>query len=132
MVLYPLESMLILKKDVRVINWVYIHAMQGDFASATHDSAAHKQVADKKGIHHKRVTAKPKATIDTVLVVNPSSSSGVTGKDWDSLFVKIKEVLGENLEVAFTKKAGKGTVLTRDFLIKGFTKIAAVGKEMAR
>lgn len=100
--------------------------MQDDFASATHNPAAHKQGAVKKGIHQKRITTKRKAS-DTVLLVNPSSSSGLTGKDWDSLFVKIKEVLGENVEVALTKKAGEGTVLTRDFLRKGFTKIAAIG-----
>jgi hypothetical protein len=92
--------------------------MQRDFASATHDSAAHKQVAVKKGIHQKRVATKRKAG-DIVLVVNPNSRSGLTGKDWGSLFVKIKEVLGKNLEVAFTKKSGEGTVLTRDFLRRG-------------
>lgn len=101
--------------------------MQGDFTSVTRNSAVHNQVAVKTGIHKKRIATKRKVTNDTVLVVNPSSSSGVTGKDWDSLFVEIKEVLGENLEVAFTEKAGDGAVLTRDFLRKGFTRIVAIG-----
>ena len=35
--------------------------------------------------------------IDTVLVVNPNSSSGVTGKGWDELYSEIKNVLGSNL-----------------------------------
>jgi diacylglycerol kinase family enzyme len=100
--------------------------IQDGFTSATDNSPADKQVAANKEIHQKRVARKRKEDSETALVVNPSSSSGVTGKDWDSLFVEIKEVLGENVEVAFTKKAGEGTVLTRDFLSKGFTKIAAI------
>lgn len=100
--------------------------MQDDFTSTTRNSAALKQVPFSKGIHQKRAAAKRKAS-NIVLVVNPNSRSGLTGKDWDSLFVKIKEVLGENLEVAFTKKSGEGTVLTRDFLRKGFRKIIAIG-----
>jgi diacylglycerol kinase (ATP) len=90
------------------------------------NSAADKKVTANKRIHRKKV-ARKQIDSETALVVNPSSSSGVTGKDWDSLFVDIKQVLGEDVEVAFTKKAGEGTVLTRDFLRKGFTKIAAIG-----
>lgn len=101
--------------------------IQDGFTSATDNSPANKQVSANKEIHQKRVARMRKEDSETVLVVNPSSSSGVTGKDWDSLFVEIKEVLGDNVEVAFTKKAGEGTVLTRDFLRKGFTKIAAIG-----
>lgn len=67
------------------------------------------------------------AVDDIALVVNPNSCSGLTGKDWDNLFLKIKKVLGNNIEVAFTKKPGEGTELARDFLRKGFTKIAAIG-----
>jgi hypothetical protein len=37
---------------------------------------------------------------DTVLIVNPSSSSGSTGKNWDDFYLKIKEIFGENPEVA--------------------------------
>lgn len=98
----------------------------GFITSATGNSAADKKVTANKRIHQKKV-ARKQIDSETALVVNPSSSSGVTGKDWDSLFVDIKQVLGEDVEVAFTKKAGDGTVLTRDFLRKGFTKIAAIG-----
>lgn len=65
--------------------------------------------------------------IDTVLVVNPNSSSGVTGKGWDDLYSEIKNVLGSNLEVALTKKAGDGSALTRQFLKQGFKKVLAIG-----
>ena len=64
---------------------------------------------------------------DTVLVVNPSSCSGTTGKNWDTLYVKIKNILGESPEVAFTKKSGDGTILTRGFLKNGFKNIVAIG-----
>lgn len=100
---------------------------QDGFTSATDNSAADKQVTTNNRIHQKKVARNRKEDSETVLIVNPSSSSGVTGKDWDSLFVEIKEVLGENVQAAFTKKAGEGTILTRDFLRKGFTKIVAIG-----
>jgi diacylglycerol kinase (ATP) len=63
----------------------------------------------------------------TALVVNPTSASGSTGKDWDAQFAKIKQIFGEKPEIAFTKKSGDGTSLTRDLLNKGFNKIIAIG-----
>jgi diacylglycerol kinase family enzyme len=64
---------------------------------------------------------------DTVLIVNPKSSSGSTGKDWENLFIKIKKTFGGNPKVAFTKKPGDGSTLTKKFLKKGFKKIVAIG-----
>lgn len=63
----------------------------------------------------------------TALVVNPNSGGGLTGKDWEPLYIKIKAVLGENLKVAFSKKAGDATTLTRRFLKSGFTTVVAIG-----
>jgi diacylglycerol kinase (ATP) len=63
----------------------------------------------------------------TVLIVNPSSSSGSTGKNWDDFYLKIKEIFGENPEIAFTKKSGDGTTLAREYLKKGFKNIVAIG-----
>ena len=63
----------------------------------------------------------------TALVVNPTSSGGSTGKDWDIQFTKIKEIFGENPEIVFTQKSGDGTSLTRDLLRRGFTRIVAIG-----
>ena len=65
--------------------------------------------------------------VDTVLVVNPSSCSGTTGKNWDTLYAQIKNILGESPKVAFTKKSGDGTILTREFLKNGFKNIVAIG-----
>ena len=64
---------------------------------------------------------------ETVLIVNPSSSSGTTGKNWNDFYLKVKEFFGQNPEVAFTTKAGDGTRLTREYLQKGFKNIVAIG-----
>ena len=69
-----------------------------------------------------------KCDCNTVIVVNPTSSSGSTGKGWDDLHSKIKEAFGnETPEVVFTTKAGDGTTLTREFLKKGFKRVVAMG-----
>jgi len=71
---------------------------------------------------------RPIATdIKTVLIVNPSSSSGTTGKNWNDFYLKVKEFFGENPEIAFTTKAGDGTTLAREYLEKGFKNIVAIG-----
>jgi len=80
-----------------------------------------------KRTFQKRKKSVRQKDIDTVLVVNPNSSSGVTGKGWDELYSEIKNVLGSNLEVALTKKAGDGSTLTRQFLKQGFKKVLAIG-----
>jgi diacylglycerol kinase family enzyme len=65
--------------------------------------------------------------IKTVLIVNPSSSSGSTGKNWNDFYLKVKEFFGENPEIAFTTKAGDGTTMAREYLQKGFKNIVAIG-----
>jgi diacylglycerol kinase (ATP) len=64
---------------------------------------------------------------ETAIVVNPNSASGLTGKNWDNLYVMIKRLFGDNSEIAFTKKSGDGTNLTRNFIKKGCKKIVAIG-----
>jgi diacylglycerol kinase family enzyme len=64
---------------------------------------------------------------DILLVANPTSSGGATGKDWENFYTKIKETFGGNPHVVFTKKAGDGTALTRKFLKKGFKRVIAIG-----
>jgi diacylglycerol kinase (ATP) len=59
--------------------------------------------------------------------VNPSSSSGSTGKNWNDFYLKVKEFFGENPEIAFTTKAGDGTTLASEYLEKGFKNIVAIG-----
>jgi diacylglycerol kinase family enzyme len=64
---------------------------------------------------------------ETVLIVNPSSSSGTTGKNWNDFYLKVKEFFGQNPKIAFTTKAGDGTTLAREYLEKGFKNIVAIG-----
>jgi diacylglycerol kinase family enzyme len=63
----------------------------------------------------------------TVLIVNPSSSGGSTGKNWDAFYIKLKEFFGENPEIVFTSKSGDGSALAREYLKKGFKNIVAIG-----
>jgi diacylglycerol kinase (ATP) len=79
-----------------------------------------------KRTYHRKKSIKQK-DIDTVLVVNPNSSSGLTGKGWNDLYPEIKVALGANVEVALTKKPGDGTTLARQFLKQGFKKVVAIG-----
>ena len=80
----------------------------------------------KKRTYQRRKSTKRK-DIDTVLIVNPNSSSGLTGKGWNDLYPQIKNVLDDNLKVAWTKKPGDGSMLTRQFLKQGFKKVIAIG-----
>jgi diacylglycerol kinase (ATP) len=79
-----------------------------------------------KRTYHRKKATKQK-DIDTVLVVNPNSSGGLTGRGWDDLYPKIKEIVGDNIEVAFSKKSGDGTTLSRQFLKQGFKTVVAIG-----
>ena len=79
-----------------------------------------------KKIYHRKKSPKQE-DIDTVLVVNPNSSSGLTGKGWNELYTEIKKALGIRVKVALTKKPGDGTVLARKFLKQGFKKVVAIG-----
>lgn len=64
---------------------------------------------------------------DTVLIVNPNSNSGLTGKNWDSIYQTLCESFGNDIEVAFTKKSGDGTELSRAYLKKGYKNIIPIG-----
>jgi diacylglycerol kinase (ATP) len=76
---------------------------------------------------HEQNHRKKSKYIDTLLVINPTSSSGSTGKDWDNLYIKIKDTFGKNTQIVFTKKANDGILLTRQFLKRGVKKVIAVG-----
>jgi diacylglycerol kinase (ATP) len=63
-----------------------------------------------------------------VLIVNPNSCSGLTGKNWTQLYDQIKEILHEkDIKAVFSKNAGDGTTLARSYLRRGFTEIYAIG-----
>src|SRR5215210_1081981 len=96
-------------------------AIQQDITPAT---VSHQSTM--KRTYNRRKATKQK-DIDTVLLVNPNSSGGLTGKGWDDLYSKIKDIVGDNIEVAFSKKPGDGTTLARQFLKQGFKKVVAIG-----
>lgn len=75
-----------------------------------------------------RVQAKASKRADkTLIIVNPNSCSGLTGKNWDSLYAQIKQILGDDLLVAVSKRPGDGTIIARKYLKRGFAKIVAIG-----
>lgn len=63
----------------------------------------------------------------TIVIVNPNSCGGLTGKNWESLYASIRQVLGENLKVVKSKRPGDGTVIARKYLKMGFKSIVAIG-----
>ena len=64
---------------------------------------------------------------DLVLILNPNSQGGATGKNWDATYAEIKEFLPEQHRIVFTKKADDGTNITRKLLKIGYKNIVAVG-----
>jgi diacylglycerol kinase (ATP) len=86
-----------------------------------------KPTHPKRTYHRKKKSIKQKDIIDTVLVVNPNSSSGLTGKGWNDLYSEVKGALGAGVKVALTKKPGDGVTLARQFLKQGFKKVVAIG-----
>lgn len=75
-----------------------------------------KSAVTTRSLKNEQTQDKAPKRNDILLVANPSSSSGSTGKDWDDLYLKIKEAFGDEnyLKVVFTEKTGDGTALTRN------------------
>ncbi|MGC2430753.1 MAG: diacylglycerol kinase family protein [Nitrososphaeraceae archaeon] len=64
---------------------------------------------------------------DVILILNPNSQGGATGKNWNDTYDKIKEFLPRQHRIIFTKKANDGTNITRKLLKEGYQNIVAVG-----
>jgi len=64
---------------------------------------------------------------ELILILNPNSQGGATGKNWNDTYVKIKEFLPKQHRIIFTKKANDGTLVTRKMLRAGYRNIVAVG-----
>jgi diacylglycerol kinase (ATP) len=64
---------------------------------------------------------------DLILLLNPNSQGGNTGKNWADTYNKVKDFLPKAHKVIFTKKANDGTFITRELLRKGYKNIVAVG-----
>jgi diacylglycerol kinase family enzyme len=66
-------------------------------------------------------------TDKTVVIVNPNSKGGQTGKNWDSINSILKKYFGDDIESVFTEKSGDGRRLARSYLEKGFKNIVPIG-----
>jgi diacylglycerol kinase (ATP) len=64
---------------------------------------------------------------ELILISNPNSQGGATGKNWDNTYAAIKEYLPKQHRIIFTKKADDGTNITRKLLKLGYKNIVVVG-----
>jgi diacylglycerol kinase family enzyme len=64
---------------------------------------------------------------EMILLLNPNSQGGNTGKTWIATYNKVKEFLPKNHRIIFTKKSNDGTFITRKLLRKGYKNIVAIG-----
>src|SRR5919199_3300590 len=63
----------------------------------------------------------------TVVIVNPNSKGGQTGKNWDSINNILKKYFGTDYEIVFTEKSGDGTDIATKYLEKGYKNIIPIG-----
>jgi len=64
--------------------------------------------------------------VKTLLVVNPQSGGGATGRTFDSMRRAIEKALGE-VDVAMTERSGHGIDLAREGALAGHDLVVAVG-----
>lgn len=64
---------------------------------------------------------------DLILLLNPNSQGGNTGKNWVQTYNNAKDFLPKAHRIIFTKKANDGIFITRKLLRKGYKNIVAVG-----
>jgi len=62
-----------------------------------------------------------------ILLLNPNSQGGNTGKNWAETYNKVHDFLPKAHKIIFTKKANDGMFITRKLLRKGYKNIVAVG-----
>jgi YegS/Rv2252/BmrU family lipid kinase len=62
----------------------------------------------------------------TVLILNPQSGNGSTGREWPGIYAMAKERLG-NFETLMTTRPGEATLLTRQSLQDGADRIVCIG-----
>lgn len=60
---------------------------------------------------------------ELILVLNPNSQGGATGKNWNETYEKIRKFLPPRHRIIFTKKANDGTLITRKLLKMGYKNI---------
>jgi diacylglycerol kinase (ATP) len=66
-------------------------------------------------------------TRKTVLIVNPRSANGTTGKNWTRIDQEIRRGLKTDLEVRFTERQDHATTLASEAIREGYERVVAVG-----
>ena len=66
-------------------------------------------------------------SVKSIVIVNPNSRGGQTGKNWDSIKGILQKYFGNDLEFVFTEKSGDGTLIARRYLEKGYENIIPIG-----
>ena len=64
---------------------------------------------------------------EIILILNPNSQGGNTGKNWIETYTKVKDFLPKDHKIIFTKKTNDGIFVTRKLLREGYRNIAAIG-----
>lgn len=68
-----------------------------------------------------------KMSIKSIVIVNPNSKGGQTGKNWEHIKQNLLDSFGNSLEFVFTEKSGDGTALARKYLKNGYNNIIPIG-----
>jgi diacylglycerol kinase (ATP) len=63
----------------------------------------------------------------SVLIVNPISGNGATGKNWTRIEKEVRRGLKRDFDVRFTERQGHATVLTSEAIKEGYERVVAVG-----
>jgi YegS/Rv2252/BmrU family lipid kinase len=63
----------------------------------------------------------------SVLIVNPRSANGKTGKNWTRIEQEVRRGLKTDLDVRFTERQGHATILTSEAIKEGYERVVAVG-----
>lgn len=64
---------------------------------------------------------------ELIIILNPNSQGGATGKNWNETYRIIKDFLPKRHRIIFTKKPNDGMIVTRKLLNEGYRNFIAVG-----
>jgi diacylglycerol kinase family enzyme len=64
---------------------------------------------------------------ELIIILNPNSQGGATGKNWNETYSLIKDFLPKHHRIIFTKKPNDGMTVTRKLLKEGYRNIVALG-----
>lgn len=63
----------------------------------------------------------------TVIIVNPRSANGATGRNWNRINDEIRRGFGSDYDVRFTERQGHATLLASEAIKDGYELIVALG-----